>query len=318
MRTLWACALAALAFAAAPAAADRPDDMVRIIVPFPAGAAADNAARVIARKLGEYWGSTVLVDNRPGVTGMQAVATAPADGDTLLLGAGSGIVTSPLLNPKLPYSPQRDFTPIGRVLTIAPLLTVHPSLGVTSLPELIALARRKPGVLNYSSSGIGAPNHLAMELLQAMTGTHMVHIPYKGAAPSVTELIGGYVQLGINAVPSVLQAVNTGRLTPLAVAAASRARALPDLPTFAEAGVPGFDYTIWYALFAPAKTPANIVSRLSADLQRALRDADVARQLLDQGSEPAPSTAEELSQFIKEDTARWAKIIKERNLKLPE
>ncbi len=297
-------------------AAGYPDKPVRIIIPFPPGAAADNAMRVVARKLSEYWGQPVIIDNRPGFPGMQAAATSPADGYTLLLGAGSGIVTTPLLMSKLPYSPSRDFAPVGKVLTNTPVLTIHPSVGVKSVRELIALAKSRPGTLNYSSSGTGGPNHLAMEMFLAMTGTEMVHVPYKGAAPSVNELLAGHVQLGINAVPSVAQHIKTGRLTALAVASAGRSTALPQIPTMAEAGVPGFEYDIWYGLFAPARTPADLIRKVSGDLQRALRDPEVAKQLVTQGSEPAPSSSQELARYIREDTVRWAKLINDRKLKL--
>lgn len=287
-----------------------------MVVPFPAGAAADAAARVIAKKLGEYWHQVVIVDNRPGVPGIQSVAAGPADGYTLLLGAGSSIVTTPLMNPKLPYDAQRDLLPIGRVLTSTAILTAHPSLGVKSVKELVDLARSRPGALNFSSSGMGSPNHLAMELFQSLTHTDMVHVPYKGAAPSVQELVSGQVQLGINALPSVMGQIKTGKLIPLGVASTKRDRTLPDVPTIAEAGVPGFDYTIWYGLFGPAKLAPAIVDRISADLQRALRDPEVAKLLVAQGNEPAPSSAQELASFIRDDTARWAKIIKERKLRL--
>src|SRR5581483_6148811 len=299
-------------------AADFAERPVRIVVPFPAGAAADDAARVIASKLGDYWRQPVIVDNRPGVPGSQSVAMARADGYTLLLGAGSSMVTAPLINPRLSYVPQRDFVPVGQVLTSTAILTAHPSLHVKSVKELIALAKSKPGQLNFSSSGMGSPNHLAMELFQSLTHTEMVHVPYKGAAPSVAELIAGQVQLGINALPSVIGHVKAGKLVPLGVASTHRDRALPDVPTIAEAGVPGFDYTIWYGLFAPAKVPPAIVNKISEDLQRALRDSEVAKLLVEQGNEPAPSSAQALAAFIRDDTARWAKIIKERKLKLDE
>jgi tripartite-type tricarboxylate transporter receptor subunit TctC len=297
-------------------AADYPAEPVRIIVPFSPGAAADAVTRVVAKKLTEYWGKQVILDNRPGVPGVQVAAAAPPDGYSLLLGAGSNIVTSPLMMAKAPYDAQRDFAPLSRVVNIPPILTTHPALGVKSVKELIALAKTKPGELNYSSSGLGAPNHLAMELFMVMTGTKMVHVPYKGAAPSVTEMVAGQVQLGFNAIPSVLQHVQSGRLTALAVSSARRARALPNLPTIAESAVPGFEYNIWYGLFAPARTPASLIGKISNDIQRALKEPDVVQQLVAQGTEPAPTTSAELAQYIKEDTARWSKIVKERNLKL--
>ncbi|MCT9810948.1 tripartite tricarboxylate transporter substrate binding protein [Acidovorax sp. Be4] len=307
-------ALAALSTQAAFAA--YPDKPVRIIVPFPAGGAADNAMRVVALKLSDYWSKPVIIDNRPGVPGLQAAALAAPDGYTLLLGAGSSIVTHPLINSKLPFNPTRDFAPIGRVVANVPVLVVHPSLGIKSVKELVALAKKNPGELNFSSSGHGSPNHLAMELFMAMSDTKMVHVPYKGGAPSVNELAGGHVQMGINAVPSVMPYIKAGKLTPLAVASARRDRSLPDVPTVAESGVPGFEYEIWYALFAPSRTPANIIAKTSTDLQRALADPEVVRKLIEQGAEPRPSSAQELAQYIKDDTARWTKVIKERNLKI--
>jgi tripartite-type tricarboxylate transporter receptor subunit TctC len=296
-------------------AAEYPAKPVRIIVPFSAGAAADAVTRVVANKLITYWGKQVLLDNRPGVPGIQVAAQSAPDGYTLLMGAGSSMVTGPLIAAKPLYDPQRDFAPVSRLVTIAPILTVHPSVEARSVKELIGLAKKRPGELNYSSSGMGAPNHLAMELFLVMTGTSMVHVPYKGGAPSVTELIAGQVQLGFNAIPTVLQYVKDGKLRALAVGSPKRVRALPDLPAVAET-VPGFDYEIWYGLFAPAKTPAPIVAKVSSDVQRALREQDVIQQLVAQGTEPAPTTPEQLTQYIKDDTARWVKIVKDRNLKI--
>lgn len=299
-------------------ATEFPQRPVKVLVPFPAGGAADAAMRVVARKLTEYWTHQVLIENSAGVQAIKAGAAAPADGHHLLLAAGSQMVTGPLMRTKLPYHPQRDFVPVGRLVTNPPVLVVHPSTGVTSVRDLIALAKRKPGDLNFSSSGIGSPNQLAMELFQAMTGTEMVHVPYKGGAPSVVELVGGQVQLGINAIPSVLTHIRSNRLVPLAVASKDRARSLPDLPTIAEAGVPGFEYTIWYALFAPAATPPEIVQRISRDLQRALADPEVARQLSEQGNEPAPASSAELARFMAQDSQRWAALVRERKLQVEE
>ena len=204
---------------------------------------------------------------------------------------------------------------MSRLARIAPVLTVHPSLNAKTVKELIALAKSKPRTLNYSSSGIGNPGHLSMELFMLMTGTSMVHIPYKGGSQSVTELVGGLVQLGFNAVPSVISYIKTGKLRPLAVASIYRARAMPELPTIDESAVPGFDYDIWYGLFALSKTPQPIIEKASASVQRALKEEEVARIMILQGAEePAPSTTAEFSKFIREDTARWSKIIKNLNI----
>jgi tripartite-type tricarboxylate transporter receptor subunit TctC len=297
-------------------AADYPAKPVRIIVPFSAGAAADSVTRVVARKLTDYWGRPVVLDNRPGIPGVQFAANSPADGYTLLMGAGSTIVTTPLIMTKPPYDPQKDFLPISRLVHIPPILTTHPSLGVKTVKELIAFAKARPGALNYASSGTGAPNHLAMELFMVLTGTSMVHVPYKGAAPAMTDLISGQVQLGFNAIPSVLAHVKTGKLRALAVSSIRRAEAVPDLPTIAESAVRGFQYDIWYGIFAPAKTPTALIDKISADIQRSLGERDVLEQLLAQGTEPWSSTPAELAQYVREDTARWAKIVKERNIKV--
>ena len=297
------------------ARAEYPERPMRVVIPFAAGAAADNAMRVVGKKMSELLRQPVVIDARPGVPGIQAAANAAPDGYTFLLGAGSSFVTHPLLNSKLGYDPVRDFVPVGRVLINVPVLTVNPAVKARSMRELIAYAKARPGDLNYSSSGMGSPNHLAMELLEDMTGVQMVHVPYKGAAPSVNELVAGHVQLGINAIPSVLGNIRAGKLVALAVASAKRSRVLPDLPTIAEAGVPGFEYDIWYGLFAPVRTAPAQVALVSAALQKSLADPEVVRLLMEQGAEPAPSTSQELASFIKADTAKWARIIKERNLK---
>lgn len=311
----WLVAAAAAALAGAAHPADYPTRTIQVIVPFPPGAAADNAMRVIARRMSEQLKQPIVIENRPGVPGIFAAARAQPDGYTLMLGAGSSIVTHPLMVSKLVYSP-KDFVPVGRAIVNVPILTTHPSLGVRSTQELIAMARKKPGRLDYSSSGAGSPGHLSMEMFQLMTGTHMVHIPYKGGAPAVTELMGGHVHLGINALPSVLGPVRQNRLVPIAVASRKRSPALPEVPTLAESGVPGFEYDIWYALFAPVRTPPAVVNTVNQALQVALKDTEVVRQLMEQGAEPSPSTPQELADYIQRDTARWAKVIRERKLKI--
>ncbi len=298
------------------AAADYPERPVKVIVPFAAGAAADTAMRVVGKRMSEILGQPVIIEAKPGVPGIQAGAIAAPDGYTLLLGAGSAIVTHPLLNSKLPYDPIKDFVPVGRILINVPILTVHPSTNVKTIKELVALAKAKPRTLNFSSSGMGSPNHLAVEMLEDMSGIDMIHVPYKGAAPSVADLVAGHVQLGINAIPSVASQIKSGKLVALGVASAKRSKLLPEVPTIAEAGVPGFEYEIWYGLFAPAKTPAAAVAKASAALQTALKDPAVQSALLEQGAEPAPSTSQELAAYIQQDITKWRRLIKERNLQL--
>lgn len=249
---------------------------------------------------------------------MVAGATAAADGNTLVLGAGSLIVTAPLLNSKLAYKPQRDLVPVAQLLTNTPILTVHPSLGVKNMKELIAHAKSKPGVLNYSSSGMGSPNHLMMEMFGMVTGTSMTHVPYKGGAPSVAELIAGHVQLGINATPTVLQHVRTGKLTPIAVASAQRDREFPNVPTMTEAGVPNFEYLIWYGLFAPSRTPTLRVERVSSDIQKVLKEPAVVQAIRLQGADAAPTTPQQFARIVQDDIQVWSKLIKDKKLSIEE
>ena len=310
----FATALLALAAAATlPAQAAWPDRAVKIIVPFAAGGPADSAMRIVGKRLSEIWGQPVVVENKPGAPGMVSVASAPPDGYMLLLGAGSNIVTAPLVNKRLAYKPQ-DFAPITSVVTSTSILTVHPGVGVKTLKEFIAYAKAKPGRVNYSSSGVGSPGHLLMEMFQQRTGTTMTHIPYKGGAPAVQELMGGYVQAGINATPSVIQHEQAGKLVPLAVTSKTRDRSLPTVPTMAEAGVPNLDFDVWYALFAPAKTPKDVVEKVSGDVRKALAYAEVEKAIQAQGNETAGSTPQQLARRVQEETQAWGKLVHERKL----
>ncbi|MDD0812933.1 tripartite tricarboxylate transporter substrate binding protein [Curvibacter sp. RS43] len=292
-----------------------PDKPLHIVLPFPAGAAADAAMRVVATRLSEQLKQPVIIDNKPGAPGFQSVASAPADGYTLILGAGSHIVTEPMIKTRLAYQPERDLTPVGMVLTNTPVFTATPSLGVKSLGDLLGLLRSKPGELNYSSGGVGSPNHLAMEAFQQATGTRLVNIPYKGGAPSVNDLVAGHVQVGINAIPSVIQHIQAGKLQPLAVAATRRHASLPLVPTFSELGVNGLEYEIWYGLFAPAKTPKALVQQINQALQACLGDSGVVRQLRAQGAEPSPGSAEALATYIRRDTEKWRQVIRQSGIR---
>jgi tripartite-type tricarboxylate transporter receptor subunit TctC len=312
-RCFWMFAIV-IAMAHHALAADYPAKAVRIIVPAPPGAGADTTVRAITRKLTDYWGKPVIVDNRPGIPGLQVAAGSAPDGYTLVLGSSANMVTAPLTVATLPYGP-KDFAPVSGGVQNLPILVAHPSLGVKSVKELIVLAKAQPGALNYNSSGTGGGNHLAMELFTAMTGTRMVHVPYRGGAPAVTDLMAGNVHLGFHVIMTVLPHIKAGKLIPIALGSTRRASAIPDIPTIAET-VPGFDYTIWYAFFAPARTPPAIVNKVSADIQRALKEPDLVQPFMSQGSEPHPTTPQELASYISKDTARWAKIVKERNLKV--
>jgi tripartite-type tricarboxylate transporter receptor subunit TctC len=293
-----------------------PDRPVRVIVPFSPGAAADAVMRPLAARLSAMWGQQVLVENRAGLTvGAQAAAAAQADGYTLLFGAASTMVTTPLTTPKLPYDVHRDFVPIVRLATLPTVLAVNPALGTRNLKDLIAIARAKPDSLNYASSGKGAPNHLAMEYLLSLTGGAMVNVPYKGAAPAVVDLVSNQVQVGFMAVPSVLTHLNSGRLVALAVGSAKRSPVLPDVPTVSET-VPGFEYFAWYGLFAPTGTPTAVIEKVYADTVQALRSPDLRQALLAEGTEPAPATGAELARMIEEETKLWKDIIKQRRILL--
>jgi tripartite-type tricarboxylate transporter receptor subunit TctC len=289
---------------------------VKVIVPFAPGAAADAVMRPLAAVLTAKWGQQVLVENRAGLTqGAQAAAAAPSDGYTLLFGAGSTMVTTPLTTQKLPYNVRRDFVPVVRLATLPTVLVANPALGITKLQDLIALARAKPDTLNYASSGRGAPNHLAMEYLLALTGGDMVNVPYKGAAPAVVDLVSNQIQVGFMAVPSVLTHLRTGRLVALAVGSSKRSPALPNVPTVGET-VPGFEYFAWYGLFAPTGTPAALVEKVRADVVEALGTPELQRVLLAEGGEPAPADGAELARMIEKETQLWKSIIVQRKLQL--
>lgn len=301
--------LAAATFAHAQTYPSKP---VRLIVPYPPGGPTDFVGRAIGQKLTEAWGQTIVVENRAGAAsavGTEVAARSPADGYTLLLGTSAGFSINPALGGKLPYDPERDFAPISLLVINPQILVVHPSLPVRSVKELIALARARPGQLNYASVGNASPQHLGMEMLMSMTGIDMLHVPYKGTAPAVTDILAGNVSLMFNSMPSVLPQVHAGRLRGIAVGSATRSPAAPDIPTVAEAGVPGFEYVTWYGLFAPAGTPRETVGRLNAQIVRILSDPDIAKRFSTQGAEPASSTPEQLAQYRRGEFERWKKLI---------
>jgi tripartite-type tricarboxylate transporter receptor subunit TctC len=297
---------------------DYPSRPIRLVVPFPPGGGTDIVARAIVVKLTEGWGQQIIIDNRGGaggVIGADTVAKSTPDGYTLLFGTPGALVINPLLNRKLPYHATRDFAPVSLLALNPQLLALHVSVPAGTVKELIALARAQPHKLNYASVGAGTPNHLAMELFKSMTGTDMVHVPYKGAAPAVTDLVGGHVQLMFNPMPPLLPHVKSGRLKALAVGSRQRSGALPDIPTVAEAGVPGYEYVTWYSIVAPAKTPRAVIEKLNARLAAVLAMPDVAQRLSVQGAEPRASTPEELTQLMQEDTKRLGAVIRSAGIK---
>jgi tripartite-type tricarboxylate transporter receptor subunit TctC len=311
---LFAVALATL-LAALPARAQTwPGKPIRLIVPYPAGGTADLLGRKIGQKLGETLGQHVVIENRAGAgggIGADLVAKAKPDGYTLLMGTIATHAINPNLYPDLAYDAVRDFAPIALVAAMPNLLVVNPSVPAGNVRELIALAKSKPGELAFASAGSGTTQHLSGELFKKMAGVDMMHIPYKGNAPAVADLVGGQVQVMFDNIPISLQQVRAGKLRALAVTGPKRNPVLPDVPTIAEAALPGYSVTSWFALFAPAGTPAPIVARLNSETNKALADTAVRRQLADQGIEPVGGTAEQLAAHIRAELPRWKKIVAE-------
>jgi tripartite-type tricarboxylate transporter receptor subunit TctC len=313
-------ALLASLVAAMPAvlAQSYPARPVRIVVPFPPGGGTDIGTRIIAQKLQESWGQPVVVENKPGaagIVGTEMVAKAAPDGYTLIMGNIGTHAINISLYKKLSYDPVKDFAPISQVAGLPLFLLVHPSVPVNSVKELIALAKSKPGELNFSSSGAGGSMHVAAELFKNMTGVNMVHIPYKGGSPAVADLLSGQVALSFATVLETLSHVKSGRVRALAVTSAARSIAYPDLPTVAEAGVPGYESISWLGLFAPAGTPRDIVNRISSEVQRIIRLPEVKERLLAQGAEPIGTSPEQFALALQSDIAKYARIIRESGYK---
>jgi tripartite-type tricarboxylate transporter receptor subunit TctC len=303
-------AASTLATAAVAFAQPYPTRPIRLIVPFAPGGPADIQARLIGPKLTEAWGQPVVVENRAGgntIIATELTARADADGHVVqVISAGFAINVS--LYAKLPYDSIRDFAPVTQLTSGPAIAVVHPSLPVRSIKELIQLARSRPGQLTYASAGL--PSQLAVELFKVVTGTHMVHVPYKGAAPAMIDLIAGHVQVSFPTISGGLPHAQAGKLRALATTGLKRSPAAPDLPTMMEAGVPGYAAVNWFGTAVPARTPPAIVSRLSQEIARALRLPDVRDRLLSQGMEPVSSTPEEFAGYIKSEMAKWAKVVK--------
>lgn len=321
MKKIIQCGIAALLAASASwaGAQNFPTKSLRMVIHFPPGGPTDFVGRALAQKLGEAWKQQVVVENRPGaggVIGVETVLRAPPDGYTLLFGTGGSLALAPALNPKLPYNVFTDLAPITLLVINPQILVVHPSLPVRSVTDLIKLAKAKPGQINYGSVGPGSPQHMGMELLKSMAGVNLVHIPYKGTAPAMTELIAGQISAMFNSMPSVLPHIATGRLRGIAVGSAKRSPAAPDIPTVAESGLKGFQYVTWYALLAHAGVPKDIIARINAESVKALSEPEMAKRFSSQGAEPAPSTPEELGKFMRSEYEDWKRVIKTANIKL--
>lgn len=289
-----------------------PSRPIRIIVAFAPGGGGDIIARLIAQKLSERWGQAVVVDNRPGAVGIigtEIAANAAPDGYAINL-AGVNFAINASFFAKLPYDTEKDFACVTMVASAPYVLLVHPNLPVNSVKELIALARTKPGSLNYASNGDGSPPHLSGELLKSMAGIDIVHIPYNGGGPALNAAVAGQVQMFFSVISAVVPYIKDGRLKPLAVASTQRSTALPDVPTMAEAGLPGLEATNWFAVLIPARTPREIISRLNGMIVEVLRTSDMSNRLAKLGVEPVGNTSEECDTQIKSEVVKWANVVK--------
>jgi tripartite-type tricarboxylate transporter receptor subunit TctC len=312
-------ALGAMAHGPAMAAAtEYPVKAIRLIVPFPPGGGNDVIARVVGQKLSERWGQQVIVDNRGGANGMvglQLLTQAPPDGYTLAVAAAGPMAVNPSLYEKIPYDPLRDFSPVTNMVNFLLLLVTHPSFPAATVKDIIALAKKSPDKVNYASPGSGNSGHLAGELLNSMAKVKIVHVPYKGAGPAITDLLAGQVQMMFSSIPSVLPHVQAGKLKAVAVGSAKRLASLPDIPTVAESGVPGYEAYSWVGMVAPAKTPRDIVMKLNREIIDILKVKSVADSLLQQGAIPDVNTPEGFAAYIKSENAKWGAVVRAAHIK---
>jgi tripartite-type tricarboxylate transporter receptor subunit TctC len=296
-----------------------PGRSIRLIVPFPPGGSIDPVARMLAPKLTESWGQQVIVDNRPGANGAigtEILARAAPDGYTLILLGGGTHVINALLVRNLPYDSVRDFAPVATVQRSDYVLVVHPSMPVASLKQLIALAKARPGQMSYASAGNGNMNHLAAELFNMLTGVKTLHVPYKGGGQALTDLMGGQVHMHFAVVVSALPHIKSGRLKPLAIGGETRFPTLPQVPTFTEAGLPGFRLQPWQGILAPARTPKPIIDRLAAEISRIVMLPDITERITGWGSQPLVSTPEQFAALMAADFTKFAEIIKTANIRI--
>ena len=315
-------AIAAFCMFAASAASHAqgyPSRAIRLIVAFPPGGTSDVVARALAQKLNESFGQPVLVENRPGAggnLGAELVAKAPADGYTLLVCTPAELAINASLYSKMPYDPVRDFTPVTLATSAPLILVVHPALPVKTVRELIALAKSRPRELNFGSAGSGSSPHMALELLREMAGIQINHIPYKGTAPAITDLLGGHIQVFFSGMPPALPQVRAGKLRALAVTTAKHSSLMPDLPTIVESGLRGFVIDNWQGVVLPANTPRDIVTRLNSEIVKILALPDVKQRLSEQGAEPAGTTPEQFAAYIQSEIGKYADIIRKSGAKV--
>ena len=307
-----------LVILAAPALAQNyPERAVTMVTPFPAGGSVDLVARAVAQQMSEAWKQPVIVSNRPGASGnigTEAVARAAPDGYTLLMGT-TALSSSPAVYSKLGYDLMRDLAPIGLVVTMTNVLVVHPSIPSSSVKELVALAKSKPGTLTSASAGVGSSNHLALVLFNMTAGVNVSHVPYKGAAPAVADVMGGHVAMTFVPIAAALPPLRAGKLKPLGVTAAKRSSELPNVPTISEAGVPGYEAAGWNALLAPRATPREIVMKVNGALIESLKAPKVREVLAASGAEAAATSPEELSRFLQSEMTKWGKVVRAAGIK---
>ena len=312
--------LAGLTLAAAGAlptvvlAQNYPVKPVTIVVPFAPGGTTDILARIVGQGMQTELGQPFVVDNRAGAggnIGASLAAKAAGDGYTLFMGTVGTHAINQALYKKMPFDPVKDFAPISRVATVPNLLVAHPSQPYKTVKELIAYAKANPGKVTFGSPGSGASPHVSGELFKSMTGTDLLHVPYKGSAPAMTDLLGGQINIMFDNMPSAIQHVRSGKLRPIAVTTAKRSPEMPDIPTIAEAGVPGYEAMSWFGLFAPAATPKPVLDRLNAALVKVLNQPDVKKKIAEQGGDVVAETPEQFAAFIKAETAKWGKVVKD-------
>jgi len=308
--SLAALLLASVFAASAPVAAqDYPKKQIELVVPFVAGGTTDNVARLIAQRFSESWGQTVIVNNRPGggsTIGHAVVAKAPPDGHTLLVTTISFAITAVMQ--KLPFDPIKDFAPISEFASLPLILVVHPSLPATNLKEFIAMAKSKAGGWDYASSGVGTSPHLAAEMFKSMAGVDMVHVPYKGNAEAMNAFLGGHIKIYFALVPAVLQHVKAGNLRAIAVTTEQRLPYLPDVPTIAESGFPGYEISSWQGVFAPGGTPRDVVGKINGEVVRLLSVPEVRARISLEGADPVGSSSEAFAERVKSEIAKWSKV----------
>jgi len=315
----WALGALFACIATVASAQSYPNRTIRLVVPFPAAGTTDILARAAAQKLTEAFGQSVVVDNRPGAAGnigSDLVAKSAPDGYTLLMGTVGTHAINPSLYSKMPYDHVKDFVPVVLVAGVPNVLVVNPALPVNSVADLIKLAKDKPGQINFASSGSGTSIHLSGELFRTMAGVDITHVPYKGSSPALIDLIGGQVQIMFDNLPSALPQIKAGKLRAIAVTSLKRAPVLPDVPTISESGLPGFEASSWFGVLAPAGTPAPIVARINAEVNKWLQSAEAREKLLSQGAEAAGGSPEQFANHIRAESEKWAKVVKASGAKV--